>query len=224
MSLATNLAFTEASHDDKLAPMPAADDPLAGLPGALPAGETVLWRGRPDFWTLAVDCYRVRAVALYLAAMAVLAASAITASGAPLQNAVLATAIIFVPLSILGLGLLAIGALLAAKTTSYFVTERRVILLIGVAFTKCVNIPLSKIDGVSIRARRRRGDDIALSVRPGQGPGALVLWPHARVTRGLRCQPVLRGLADAKAASATLCDALIRSEGGAMIDAPGGKP
>ena len=39
------------SHDDF------AFEPIPGLPGTPPRGETLLWQGRPDTWRLAVEAY-----------------------------------------------------------------------------------------------------------------------------------------------------------------------
>ena len=47
-----------------------------GLPEPLPAGERVLWQGAPQWRTLAVEVFHVRAVAIYLVAMLALQASA----------------------------------------------------------------------------------------------------------------------------------------------------
>ena len=40
-------------------------EPVRGLPEPLPPGETLLWQGSPRWWSLALDAYRVRALAVY---------------------------------------------------------------------------------------------------------------------------------------------------------------
>ena len=40
-------------------------EPIRGLPGPLPEGETILWQGAPDWRVLAVQAFHVRAVAIY---------------------------------------------------------------------------------------------------------------------------------------------------------------
>ena len=52
---ATRATFSE--HDT---------EPVLGLPAPLPPGETLLWQGSPRWWSLALDAYRVRALAFYL--------------------------------------------------------------------------------------------------------------------------------------------------------------
>ena len=44
-------------------------EPIRGLPGDLPEGETILWQGAPNWLTLAEQAFHVRAVAAYFALM-----------------------------------------------------------------------------------------------------------------------------------------------------------
>ena len=42
-------------------------EPIPGLPEELPEGERILWRGGPDWKSLAMHVFHVRAVAIYFA-------------------------------------------------------------------------------------------------------------------------------------------------------------
>ncbi|WP_232824387.1 hypothetical protein [Blastomonas sp. UPD001] len=49
------------------------EEPVRGLPGELPQGETLLWQGSPDWRLLARSAFFTRIVGLYFAALVALA-------------------------------------------------------------------------------------------------------------------------------------------------------
>ncbi len=169
-------------------------EPVPGLPGHLPAGETMLWQGRPDRASLARHAFHTRGVAIYFALLTALA----LASGGPVAAAMPA-----------GLGLAAFALLHAfawgaAKTTIYTLTDRRVVLRIGTAVPKCVNLPLSQVSAVDMAVRRDGTGDLPLTLASGSGLGYVALWPHARPFRIAQPQPMLRSLKDPQAVAALL--------------------
>lgn len=190
------------------------DDVLHGLPGPLPPGESIRYLGRPRFGALARNLFHVRAVAAYFALLAGWAAVLIAWHGAPVGNALLAAAIAVVPLALAAVGLLLALAWLVARTTTYFVTDRRVILLIGVAITKMVNIPLARIAGIAVREQADGTADVEITLGPGKRIGYLMLFPHTRGRRPGAPRPMLRGLADGMRAADVLADALLAAQGG----------
>jgi len=190
--------------------VPRAPDHLYGLPGPLPPGERVLWMGSPRFRPVAVHLFRIRLVGLYFVGLAAVAVAAMTANGAPVGDAVLATLIAATPLVAVALGLILAGAALVAQTTTYFVTDRRVVLLVGVAITKIVNIPLARISDVALRGRRDGTSDVALTLTGGRRLSYLALFPHVRVRSLGWPQPLLRALPDGEGCAAALVEALSR--------------
>jgi hypothetical protein len=186
----------------------------------LPGNERVLWTGRPAWRPLARHLFKIRTLGAYFAVLAVWAFAVILLNGVPPRDALLATLIPFVPLTLLALALVLAAARLVASTTRYFVTERRVILLIGVAITKTVNIPLAKIANVAIRERPDGTADIALTLEAGARVGFLTLFPHVRAGSlfAPRPQPMLRGCPDGREAAEVLTVALMRSSGGVRHD------
>ena len=58
----------------------------------------------------------------------------------------------------LGIGLLMLYAWAVARTTVYTLTDKRVVLRIGVALNKCINLPLTQI-APALVARLRGGSD-----------------------------------------------------------------
>ncbi|WP_245843840.1 photosynthetic complex putative assembly protein PuhB [Sphingomonas spermidinifaciens] len=174
-------------------------EPVPGLPGHLPPGETMLWQGRPDRASLARHAFHTRGVAIYFALLTALA----LASGGP------TAATITAGLGVAAVGLLHLFAWGAAKTTIYTLTDRRVVLRIGTAVPKCVNLPLSQIGAVDMAVRRDGTGDLPLTLASGAGLGYLALWPHARPFRLGRPQPMLRSLQDPQAVAALLARACL---------------
>ena len=180
---------------------------VRGLPGALPAGERIVWQGAPRWTRLACDAFHIRAVALYFALMLAWRVAAAIGAGTPLQTA-LATALSTAPLALAGVGLLAFLAWLNARTTVYTVTNRRVVLRFGVALTKAINLPFGIVESGAVKAHADGSGDVALTLKAPNKLGLLHLWPHARPWRVAAPQPTLRAIPDAAAVGALLAQAM----------------
>ena len=169
-------------------------EPVPGLPGRLPVGETMLWQGSPDWKRLALSAFHARGVALYFAALIVFGAVQGAWSGVGLTLVA----------ALAGLGLIALGAWGSARTTLYTITNKRVVLRIGIALPKCVNLPLSLIESADLRLHPDGTGDVPLKVTGTQSVGYLALWPHARPWKLATPQPMLRCVPDAQAVTETL--------------------
>ena len=170
------------------------NEPIRGLPGELPADERIVWQGSPEWKRLAVDAFHVRPVAAYFAVLVGWAAALGNGQGALVTLAVGAGGMIV-------LGLLAWSA---ARMTVYTLTDKRIVLRIGVALPKCINLPLSQLESADLDAAR---GNIALKVSGAQRLGWIALWPHARPWRLNRVEPMLRALPDAAKVAALLARA-----------------
>jgi hypothetical protein len=84
--------------------------------------------------------------------------------------------------------------MLVARTTVYTITNRRVVLRIGVALSKCINLPLSQIGSADLRNQGDGFGDIALVPSGPSRLGYALLWPHAKPLRMGSPQPMLRAL------------------------------
>jgi hypothetical protein len=192
------------------------------LPSDIPAGERILWHGRPQWFSLARRAFRADFVAGYFALTA-LANFALAASDS-LQDAMLAAA------KTLGAGALALGLLmglawLASRTTLYVVTSRRVTMKIGIALPVFFNLPFSAIAAASLRRYGDGTGEIALELAPQTHIAYLHLWPHAKPFRLARPQPMLRCAPDASRVAETLSRALIAAANQAQLaPAPEGAP
>lgn len=193
-----------------IAPQPI--DIELGLPGPLPEGEQVLWHGRPDRAALARYLFRWPLLLGYLALIALIPLLATIQQGASLAQVALSPLLIL-PFAMIVLVFIQTGAWLLARTTTYVITDRRVILQVGVAFTRTVNIPLKLIAHVGER-ERRGSRDIALTLRHPNKIAWLALWPHALATQWNRPVPLLRGLPEDSAAATTLVNALMQAAPG----------
>ncbi len=193
--------------------------PLDRLPGPLPPGEALLWHGRPSARALARHLFCWRWVAAYFGALTLWPISASLASGAPLGEALLG---LLAPLPIAAPTLAAIAALAwaGARTTTYYLTDRRLILQIGAGLTKIVNVPLKEVEHAEFREHPDGSVDIALTLRRPGRIAWFALWPHVRGLGFARPQPMLRGLPDGRLAARLLTDALMAAAPGIRHLAP----
>lgn len=162
-------------------------EPIRGLPGYLPPGEEILWQGSPDWRTFARSALFTRWIGVYFALLVAIAFASGSVAGA------LMTALA----GLLGIGLLTGFAVLVARTTVYTLTSARVVLRIGVALTKCINLPLKLVEAADLRALGGGHGDIALRLKGRNRIGYAMLWPHARPWKFGEPQPMLRALPDA---------------------------
>jgi len=163
------------------------DEPIRGLPGHLPAGEEILWQGGPDWRVFARHGFHTRWIAAYFVALTAYGLASGSLIGAALTVAAGAGC----------LGLLYLLAWAIAATTVYTLTNRRIVLRIGVALNACFNLPLKLISGAEYRPLGPDHGDLALHIENGR-IGYLLLWPHARPWRLRQPQPMLRALPDGK--------------------------
>lgn len=192
--------------------IPAADDPLLDLPEPLPAGERVLWRGRPDWRALAVSAFHIRKLTLYFAILVVWQiASSIVDGKAPLE--LIAGSATFVGLAAAGCALMVLFAYLTARTTIYTITSRRILMRIGIALPMTLNIPFRRIAGAAVKIGPDGTGDLPISITTGDRVAFLVLWPHARPWRVARPEPMLRAIPQAEKVARLLADALSNSAG-----------
>lgn len=179
-----------------------ANEPVPGLPGRLPPGEQILWQGAPDWRVLARTAFHTRLIAGYFAALSAIALAFAVSSGGYTGFIITAT------MGVVGVALLHLLAWGAARTTLYTLTNRRIVLRIGIAVPKCVNLPLAVIASVDLAERADGTGDLPLTLVGAPKLGYLALWPHARGWRISRPQPMLRavpGAAELAALVARTC-------------------
>lgn len=177
-----------------------------GLPEALPAGEYILWQGSPDWKLLAIDAFHVKRLAIYFSLMIALQAVMVwDASLGLLAN--LSALSIGAVLATVSLSLLVLTAWLSASTTMYTITNRRVVMRIGIVLTLTFNLPHRWIKTAQIRDQGNGFGEIALELKGDDRIAYLHLWPHARAWHIGQPQPALRCIANAKEVGTLLHEA-----------------
>ncbi len=187
------------SHDDF------AFEPVPGLPERPPAGERVLWQGRPDTWTLAREAFRIHWITGYFVVIVAWRA------GVGAAEAGLAGAFAF-GLPYLGLAVAAFAVIYAlawvqARATVYTITTARVAMRIGAALQVTLNLPFRQIANADLDLRKGGTGTIALETLGETKFSYLVLWPHCRPGHVRVTKPALRCIPDAQAVAALLAEA-----------------
>jgi len=191
------------------ASVPRARMRVHGVAEALPPGERVLWEGAPAPQAVARHLLFVRPLTAYFAAMVAWWMFA--------NRDQIATTAFWTPV---GMQLLLVGAVLGgflwlgrwiARSTIYAITDRRIVMRLGVIFPLTVNIPLRNIMGAQVKQFGDGTGQIALQLDPKEKLAWIVLFPHVRPWRFTNPQPLLRGLADPAQVGEVLRNATLAS-------------
>ncbi len=212
--------------------MSAGEERPYGLPGPLPEGERILWQGSPDWKSLALRAFHVREAAGYFALFMAWRAVAGWHEGGAATAADRALALL--PIAAVSLGLLAALGYAAARCAVYTITDRRVVLSIGVALTATLNLPLKAIQRADLKLRGDGTGDLSLALAPDVRIAFFKLWPHARPWRVGAPEPTLRAVPNVALAASALAEALepgssvrfaqARAAAADLRPAPGARP
>ena len=188
------------------------------LPSDVPAGEQVLWHGRPEIVGLMRRAFRADFVLAYFAALTIAGKTLLIGAAA--------------------LALLGLLAWAHARASLYVITTRRLVIKAGVALPIFINLPYSQIESAAVKLHSDGTADIPLAIVKGQRVAYLALWPHARPFRFAQPQPALRAVANGAEVADTLSRALLAASsetdakwqaapspsGGDAADAIAGRP
>ena len=153
-------------------------EPTFGFPESLPGSEKVLWQGSPCAWLIARRIFFLPHLFFYFLILSFFAVI--------FNSEVLTLKDLFVKfLSYMSLGMVAIFLLLAisyliSSTTVYSITDKRVVMRIGIVLNLSLNIPFSKIETAACKAYPDKSGDISLNLVPENKIAYLHLWPHCR--------------------------------------------
>ncbi len=187
------------SHDDF------AVEPIRGLPERPPAGEEILWQGRPDAWRLAVEALNLYWVAAYFVVFFAWRAL-VAGATVPFWTAVQIGSP-FLVMGAVACFLLWLVAFVQARATVYTVTNRRVAMRIGAALTVTLNLPYRWIGAAKLDLRQGGTGTIALSLVGETRLSYLNTWPHVRPWRMKRTEPALRCIPEAEKVSRIIAEA-----------------
>ncbi len=178
-----------------------------GLPAPLPPGERILWQGKPDWRMLARQTFHLRVLAAYFAALLLWRVVVAFENGGTLLD-MLDAAMMVVGFALVAVGILSLIARAIARTSLYTVTDRRIILCIGVALEKTINIPFGSIVEGSVKTFADGSGNIRLRLKTGDVVPYLVLWPHVYPWRFGHPEPMLRAVPDANTVVETVARAI----------------
>ncbi|HQT38141.1 MAG TPA: photosynthetic complex putative assembly protein PuhB [Acidocella sp.] len=162
-----------------------------GLPEKLPEGECILWQGAPDWRSLARRAFRTNIVGIYFAVLIIWRIGGSLMAGHTLGYA-LASGLSSIALGTTVIGIFCMLSWLMARSTTYTITNRRVVITYGIALPKSVNLPFSRIDAADFRTHAEGTGDIALKLPAATRLSYLLLWPHVHAGVGGKTEPVLR--------------------------------
>jgi hypothetical protein len=188
-------------------------EPIPGLPEKLPEGEHILWSGVPDWKAFAMEVFHIRAIAFYAGLILVWRGLTTAYDGGGALDVLAALGVLTAVFG-LGLGMIAVLAYVTAKATRYTITNKRVVMRIGVALTMTVNLPFRQILSADYKQAPLGTGAIALRLAESGGLGYLILWPHARPFHLSRPQPMLRGIKDGERVARILASALVAAHEG----------
>jgi hypothetical protein len=182
-----------------------------GLPEKLPQGEHILWQGAPSARSLSTHVFHVRMLSGYFGAMLLvqglyLAGEPEGLSWRPMLLSAFAAA--------LALSLLGTVAWFAARNTLYTITNRRVVMRIGIVLTLTLNLPFKALSSAAVRNFQDGTGDIVVDLAGNDRIGWAHLWPHARPWALRKPQPSLRCLPDAQQVAAILQTAWLAANPG----------
>lgn len=178
-------------------------EPVPGLPGALPEGERIVWQGRPASQPFARHVMKTRLLAGYFGVLIVWAVAAAVHDGRMAGSILFSVAVLGL-LGALLTGLCELYAWGVRRTTLYTITNRRIVMRIGVALSMTLNIPFRQVAAVSRMDYADGAGTLSFRLKEGQQFAWLVLWPHARPWHVARPEPSLRCVGDVEAATRAL--------------------
>ena len=190
-----------------------------GLPEPLPTGERMLWQGSPDWRAMARRVFHLRGLALYFGVILTLRAGFVMSDGGGVRDAAVA-ALWLLPLTLLAIGIALLMAWLTSSLTVYTLTDKRVVMRIGIVLSLTLNLPLKRIAAAGLRQHGDGHGDIPLTLREGDKIAYVHLWPHARPWRLARPEPMLRCLPDAERVGELLTTAWARANSVTAGSAP----
>lgn len=172
-----------------------------GLPEKLPQGETILWQGTPDWVSLAIEAFHLRALLIYFTLMLLFQINYLTEQPGPLNLSAIALSLFMV---VMLLSSITLWAWMTAKASMYTLTNKRVVMRVGLVLSVTFNLPLKKILAANELHRKNNTSDISLSISEKDRIAWIHLWPHARPWRLNQPEPTLRCIKEGQLFAETL--------------------
>ncbi len=185
-------------------------EPQFGLPERLPSDEFIVWQGSPDVGALATSAFHLKKLVIYFGVL--IAACAWPALDQGLM-AVLLSIKWIAPLALIGLGSVWMMAYMTSRTTVYTLTNKRVVMRLGIVFTVSFNLPLKQVAAADQRVLHDGFGDITLALKGSDRIAWVHLWPSVRPWRITKPEPTLRAIPEVQAVSEKLREAWTQATG-----------
>jgi len=177
-----------------------------GLPEKLPEGESVLWQGRPDFWQTAKEIFYIRPVIAYFIFLVLVRIYDGISLNHSLKMIIISTSWMIV-LSLLSVGMLAALAYFTVTSTAYTLTNRRLVMRIGIAMQMSFNLPYQEITSADIKIKKGGFGNIPIKINQHTKIAYFHLWPHVRPFQFNHPEPMLRNIPNVEYVSTLLTTA-----------------
>jgi hypothetical protein len=191
-----------------------------GLPEPLPQDEMILWQGAPNWISMAKHVFRLHWLSLYFAVIVIWQLISVSGSEGGLAAGWSSVALAF-SLAVIGLVLVGLLAYWSATTTMYTLTNRRIVMRVGIVLTVTFNLPYKTLGSADLKLYKDGTGDIPIQIATKDKSAYFHLWPHARPWRLATPEPMMRCVPEAQQVAAILTDAWIASTGLSKMTAQG---
>ncbi|MFD0917821.1 photosynthetic complex putative assembly protein PuhB [Pseudahrensia aquimaris] len=187
-------------------------EPVLGLPANLPEGEHIVWQGAPDRATTFRTVFKGNWLIAYFVGLAGWRLATGIYDGRAMYDIAGSVFTAFV-LGAVVLAILFGISTWIARSTVYTITNKRVVMRIGMALPITFNLPFSQISSASVVSHGGKSGTVALTLAENTKITWPVLWPHARPWKLANPQPAFRALGDVETAKAHLVSGLREAHG-----------
>lgn len=199
---------------------------IEGVSQPLPAGEELRWEGRPSWRAVARHALHVRLLALYFGLILLIGLMGALGgrNGPQAQGVAMIAGVVIMQLVLatVVLGLVCAYAMVIARGTVYAITDRRVVMKVGVVLPTTINIPFRLVEAADLRRFPDGTGQVSLRLARSDRIGYLHLWPHARPWRLRYPEPMLIGLGEPDEVAKVLLAAVAEHEDGTTARRPDG--
>lgn len=173
----------------------------------LPAGEEVLWQGRPLARGLAIRVFHMRMVLGYFGLLFAAGVIMRVVERQTWLEALTAASRLILPFAFV-MVLLGGLAWLYSRTTRYTITNRRILIQFGAVLPMTLNVPFRQVGSAGVKVWGDGTGDLPLSVVSDERLAFLLLWPHVRPWRLRQVEPMLRSVPEPQRVAEILSGAL----------------
>jgi hypothetical protein len=181
--------------------------PPDNISNAIPAGESVLWMGKPSFWGLSWHMFGIKWLFYYL--IILFLAFVLRLGAADFLTAVQYDFIPFLTSGLLAMVFLFVLSGIQARHAVYVVTEKRVIIKNGAALAFMISLPFKKIASVNQQKRNKGIGTISFELVSDKRVPFISCWPSVRPLVFKKPQPAFACIADVEAIGEILKEAML---------------